>query len=228
MNNSKALTQHYNGFPISFELGDSYRLVNLTEMSKCFGKKTQDFLRLKSTKDFINELERQDGISRLSKQKRFVKVVWGGKNPGTWGHELIALKFAGWLSPAFELWMMEKIREIIAPARTNDHLNTSELLTLESEDQKECRRLIKKLIPVFGTQTNLSRNIHVSNATLSCALRGKWEYVKDNIFTRMLYSLRWIDQHGIGYDRHTIDLLMEIDDKKVRTQLFNVFKNGLL
>jgi len=50
-----------------------------------------------------------------------VKVVRGGKDKhlqGTWVHEKIALKFAAWLSPAFELWVYDRVYELITEGVT--------------------------------------------------------------------------------------------------------------
>jgi hypothetical protein len=48
-----------------------------------------------------------------------IRVVKGGNLPqGTWVHEKIALKFAAWLSPFFELWIYDRIHELLTTGRT--------------------------------------------------------------------------------------------------------------
>jgi len=39
-------------------------------------------------------------------------------NPGTWMNQKLALKFAGWLSPEFELWVYDRIEELLTTGRT--------------------------------------------------------------------------------------------------------------
>ena len=107
MQHRKVSIQSYEGHPIAFDFTKSRRLINLSNMAKSFGKQPSDFTRQQHTKRFIEELKKQSGKSPI-------EIKRGGKNPGTWGHELLALKFAGWLAPKFELWMMERIRELLA------------------------------------------------------------------------------------------------------------------
>lgn len=74
-------------------------MVNATQMAKPFGKRPNHFIDTDQTKAFINVLEAKAGISAL-------KTIKGGNNSGTWMHQKLALKFAGWLSPEFELWVL--------------------------------------------------------------------------------------------------------------------------
>lgn len=52
--------------------------------------------RLKSTKALVAELHKQ-------KPEMAFDVVVGGAAPGVYAHELLALSYAGWISPAFQL-----------------------------------------------------------------------------------------------------------------------------
>ncbi|EDW6206135.1 KilA-N domain-containing protein [Salmonella enterica] len=53
------------------------------------------FLRNKSTKELLSELEMQTG--------QICTVSYEGRNGGTFAHELLAIEYAGWISPAFRL-----------------------------------------------------------------------------------------------------------------------------
>jgi len=107
----------YEGKRITFDFGDGKEMVNATEMRKVFPKKKMnDFLRLRQTKEFIALLESQDGNSRLGDKQRVLRIVRGGNDPtlrGTWMNETLALKFAAWLNPEFELWVYAKIKELL-------------------------------------------------------------------------------------------------------------------
>lgn len=51
----------------------------------------------------------------LTEQERrdcLFQVKSGGRNNGTWMHEILALKFAAWLDADFEFWVFFHIREI--------------------------------------------------------------------------------------------------------------------
>jgi phage antirepressor YoqD-like protein len=83
-------------------------MVNATEMAKPFGKSPYDFLRLDQTKKFIAVL-----TDRLASGIPVAVVNNGGDNYGSWMHQKLALKFAAWLSPEFELWVYDRIEELL-------------------------------------------------------------------------------------------------------------------
>ena len=74
-------------------------MVNATEMAKPFGKRPQNFLQNEQTKEFISVLEKR----YCNSSNEIIKVLQGGQTQGTWMHQKLALKFAGWLNPEFEL-----------------------------------------------------------------------------------------------------------------------------
>lgn len=42
-----------------------------------------------------------------------VTVVHGGRNNGTWMHRLLAIDFAAWLNPQFNVWILRTMEEIL-------------------------------------------------------------------------------------------------------------------
>lgn len=113
----------YEGQRISFEFADGNKMINATEMAKPFkGKMVADFLRLKGTKDYITLLEERYGDSHIAPHREVLRVVKGGDAAeglqGTWMDELLALKFAAWLSPRFELWVYDRIQELLTTGQT--------------------------------------------------------------------------------------------------------------
>lgn len=111
MNKEKELQVfQYEGNDVAFDVGNGHQMVNATQMAKKFGKKPIEFLRLPSTKAFVESLEKTE----VGKSHFATKGGDLSKNEqGTWMHELLALKFAGWLSPDFEIWMMARVRELL-------------------------------------------------------------------------------------------------------------------
>ncbi|PPK83937.1 KilA domain-containing protein [Neolewinella xylanilytica] len=116
-------TQHeYKGQLIAFEFSGENNLINATQMAQAFpSKKVNDFLRLKNTKEFVLALEARYGNSRNGSGREVLRVVQGGtpELQGTWMDELLAIKFAGWLNPEFEIWMYERIRELLLTGKTS-------------------------------------------------------------------------------------------------------------
>jgi hypothetical protein len=90
---------------------DKQVMINATEMAKVFGKKTELFLKSKHAKAFIEELKKTrlhqpNGGSNLENIIDYKSVK------GVYFCEELALKFAAWLSPKFELWVYSTIKEI--------------------------------------------------------------------------------------------------------------------
>ena len=126
-------TFSYNGSAVTFQLSNGDVMVNLTEMAKPFGKEAAGFLRTKQTQEFIRALESKLQICSLETRQ-------GGANPGTWAHQKLALKFAAWLSPEFELWVYDRIEELMKNGYTKlDTISRKELalLLLQAEEEKE-------------------------------------------------------------------------------------------
>lgn len=116
---------NYDGANISFEFSDGNKMINATEMAKPFQKKVNDFLRQKGTKEYIELLEKRYGNSRIASEsfrREVLRVVKGGdfrgNLQGTWMDEKLALKFAAWLSPEFELWVYDRIFELLSTGKT--------------------------------------------------------------------------------------------------------------
>lgn len=108
----------YNKQSITFEFKDGNRMVNATEMAKPFGKSVSGFLRTQQTQDYISTLEKRYAdlhIGQNSPKREVLRVVKGGDSnlQGTWMDEKLALKFASWLSVDFELWVYDRIEELL-------------------------------------------------------------------------------------------------------------------
>lgn len=56
---------------------------------------------------------RDEDIRFETRKKMIVNTVHGGRKNGTWMHRQLALKFAAWLSPAFEIWVWHTIDQIL-------------------------------------------------------------------------------------------------------------------
>ena len=104
---------------ISFDFEND--IVNATDMMKNFPeKKMNNFLRAKQTKEFIRVLKEK--YSKLDTLKSVTVVKQGGTDQGTWMHKILALKFAAWLSPEFELFVFEVFEN-----RLNEKIRQAEI-----------------------------------------------------------------------------------------------------
>lgn len=111
------ISKQFNGHSITFEFEDGNKMVNATQMAKPFGKRVDNYLRLQGTKDYILLLEARYSDVR---EREVLRIIQGGvpELQGTWMDEKLALKFAAWLSPVFELWVYDKIEELFRTGRT--------------------------------------------------------------------------------------------------------------
>lgn len=169
-------TYDYEGTPISFDFEGNHKLVNISQMAKKFGKLPKDFFQLKQTGLFIDTLHKHLKMSRKDNSPigkirsrstanfakhypELVKVVRGGNDKhlqGTWVHEKIALKFAAWLSPAFELWVYDRIYELLTEGVTQLPYTKKEIewyLTKIMDNAQDTQNLIDSF-PIKGLDVN--------------------------------------------------------------------------
>lgn len=116
----------YQNNPITFSQ-DAEVMINATEMAKPFGKNPNHFLRNDQAQSFIEVLQNQIAKS----QSEIFKVSNGGTSPGTWMHQKLALKFAAWLSPEFELWVYDRIEELLLTGKTEVRTKSEQEVILE-------------------------------------------------------------------------------------------------
>jgi len=139
-------------YDISFTSKNEHRMVNATEMIKAFpNKRMNDFLRLNQTKDFISALEKKL-ITGIPVIKTMV-----GRYGGTWMHEKLALKFAAWLSVEFELWVYDRIEELLKLGVS--YLKTTEFNQLTEHMYHQVQRNNSKAIGTkeYGIEKDRSK-----------------------------------------------------------------------
>lgn len=110
---SKALEFIYQDTQIHFLLSNNDNvMVNATEMAKAFGKRVDHFLKADHVKAFIHVLEftPNGGNSEPLSMNKIIKTKG---HSGTFFHRALALKFAAWLDPSFEIWVYQTIEKVL-------------------------------------------------------------------------------------------------------------------
>ena len=98
---------------ITFTLDkDNKVMVNATEMAKVFNKETEPFMRNESTKSFILSCLKTEN-SRFLNLKCEEDLYTSKQKTGTFMHRVLALKFAAWLNPDFEVWVYLTIDKLL-------------------------------------------------------------------------------------------------------------------
>jgi hypothetical protein len=121
----------YQGKQVEFDLTKIDMMVNATEMAKIYGKRVGDFLSNDTTQDFISVLKLTPKSVNLDLMKEEEIMITKGRS-GTWMCRPLALKFAAWLDPKFEVWVFFTIDKILFGTMREDALKKA-----ESEKEKE-------------------------------------------------------------------------------------------
>lgn len=147
----------YDGHQVTFDTREGQPMINATEMAKPFNKLPGGFLRIKSTKAYLEAWKKRYADLHNGEP---VVVIQGGKaeEQGTWMARQVALKFAAWLDPDFEVWVYEKLEELMSSGvATLEPLPIAKALTrikeqLEAyeQDTSEIRQQLEALTEEVG------------------------------------------------------------------------------
>lgn len=102
----------FDGQEIEFGFEKTNVMVNATEMGKLYNKLPKDFLKNEETQKFIIECLKKENSPFLNVENE-EDLVTSKQKSGTYMHRILALKFAAWLNPAFELWVYKTIDYIL-------------------------------------------------------------------------------------------------------------------
>lgn len=109
----EVISRPYNGADFQFTV-EGY--VNISPVSKVFGKRPGDYLRLQRTQEYIQALvQKYTATGNPATEETFVYSVVGGdpQKQGTWLHPKLLIDFARWVNPEFALWCDEQVESIL-------------------------------------------------------------------------------------------------------------------
>ena len=183
----KAIEFIYQDMQIHFALHQNKNvMVNATEMAKAFNKRIDHFLKSDHAKAFIevllstpyggninSEFTPYGGNSTPLELEEIIQTR--GQN-GTYFHPHLALKFASWLDPAFEVWVYSAIHQILF-SNYNKH---SEAALIQIEAKKELDELtnLLKANPEFDKFFELQQIVKTSNAEKQKAIKAQINQLK--------------------------------------------------
>jgi len=148
----KNQTLTYQNTPIQFVATNSDIMVNATQMAKIFGKMVEPFTRNENTQKFINECLKSEN-SRYLNVKNESDLIDSRQKSGTFMHRILALKFAAWLDPSFELWVFSTIDHLLMGHYRDHYQCTNEVNKLKKAIEQEQRNLSSN--PDFANLTNM-------------------------------------------------------------------------
>ena len=123
----------YNDNQVEFQpIGMDNVMVNATQMAKIFGKQVNEFLSNQNTKSFI-EICLKNGNSRYLNIENEEDLYRSNQKSGTFMHRILALKFAAWLNPRFELWVYSTIEKLLFGKHVEREQSLERTVALKSE-----------------------------------------------------------------------------------------------
>ncbi|AOE40499.1 KilA-N domain-containing protein [Pantoea agglomerans] len=133
-----------NGVSVRVDSEGRYNLNDLHAAAVLKGEATDNqrpsqFMRSKQIRNFVRTLS-------VVQKCTAVDTVNGGANHGVWGMELVAIRYAAWLSPEFEIRVYETFREAVLNGIGHlNQLNRLDLLiATETEQVSGCARTMNR------------------------------------------------------------------------------------
>lgn len=155
-------------------------MVNATQMAKIFGKKVEAFVRNDDTKNFISEALKSEN-SRFLNIENESDLIDSKQKSGTWMHRILALKFAAWLDPAFELWVYITIDQILFSNYRDQKEATIQKLQAENDLAKKRHELLEKN-PEFIEFLELENKVNEADKKRIKAIRASVNQLKLDFF----------------------------------------------
>jgi hypothetical protein len=167
----------YNDQPIEFKPnGDDNVMVNATQMAKVFGKDVFQFTRIDDTKRFIDECLKPQNCGLLNIKNEEDLIVSKQKS-GTFMHRILALKFAAWLDPNFEIWIFITIDQILNHYYRELRNATIEKMRIENLKSAKRDELLKKY-PEFADYVELEEAYKSADARKAAISRSMSKQMK--------------------------------------------------
>ncbi len=155
-------------------------MVNATQMAKIFDKRIDVFLKADHVKAFIEVLELTPfGGSLVPLKREEIIQIKNGVN--TFFHRILALKFAAWLDPRFEVWVFSTLDTIILGHYREQKDATEAKLRAEKELENKKDELLKKY-PEFVDFLELENKITDAERRRIKAIRAAVAQLKLDLF----------------------------------------------
>jgi len=170
----------YNGQTVDFFAGSDNVMVNATQMAKIFGKDVFQFTRIDDTNRFIKSCLKPQNCGLLG-IKNESDIIVSRQKSGTWMHRVLALKFAAWLDPEFELWVFSTIDKILLGAFKEQKDATADKLLAEKELEIKKQEMLKKY-PEYADILELEDKIQAAQKRRDKAIRDSMKQLRLDLF----------------------------------------------
>jgi hypothetical protein len=150
---------------VYFEISDKNVMVNATQMAKTFNEDINHFTRLDSTKKFIEACLKTPDVGFLNVEKEEDLIISKQKT-GTWMHRILAIKFAAWLDPFFEVWVYSTIDELLFGSYKEDEESLRKIARIQSditkkEDELKNNSILKEIEALKKSEASEKRKLEL-------------------------------------------------------------------
>lgn len=196
---------------------DSEGRFNLNALHKASGgkdaKRPKAWLATKAAQELVDEL-RQDPAFGLN----VTKVQRGGVSPGTFAHELLAVSYASWISPAFHLKVNQVFIDYrqgkLKPAAMDPtKLSRLDILSLAIEAEEENQKLTAQVAEMSPKVEALDRIATGAEGSMCITDAAKHLQVRPKDLFKYLQSHDWIYRRQgsswLGYQEKVKQNLVE-------------------
>ena len=219
---------------------------NLNALHKASGGEKKNgpsyWLALDTTKSLIDALGHKLGDTEIP-----VSVIKGGLSQGTFAHELLAISYAGWISPAFQLQVnqvfldyrtgkLQPVASVDPMAVLNDPAAMRGLLLTYSEKVLALEEKVEEAKPVIAAferiavadgsmnMTEAAKALQVQPSKLKAALiAGRWIYKRAGARNWLGYQ----DKIQQGLVEHKINTFPKPDGSEGMSEQVRITAKGL-
>ncbi len=219
---------------------------NLNALHKASGGEKKNgpsyWLALDTTKSLIDALGHKLGDTEIP-----VSVIKGGLSQGTFAHELLAISYAGWISPAFQLQVnqvfldyrtgkLQPVASVDPIAVLNDPAAMRGLLLTYSEKVLALEEKVEEAKPVIAAferiavadgsmnMTEAAKALQVQPSKLKAALiAGRWIYKRAGARNWLGYQ----DKIQQGLVEHKINTFPKPDGSEGMSEQVRITAKGL-
>ncbi|MCZ0752595.1 KilA-N domain-containing protein [Aeromonas enteropelogenes] len=187
---------------------------NLNSLHRASGlgasKAPAQWLRTKQAQELVAEVEKQ------TMQICIVSVE--GRNGGTFAHELLAISYAGWISPAFQLQVNQAFLDYrtgkLAPVP--QQLTTIEILQIAMQSEQERLRLLtvnqelEQKIETDAPLVRFTKQVEVTPDSISVGKAAKIIGTGQNRLFAYLRQIGWVSRKNEPYQAKIEQGLMDV------------------
>lgn len=188
---------------------DEHGRFNLNALHKAgdsvHTKRPSIWLATKQAQELVSELSQNSGLGYDA-----ISSVKGGTSPGTFAHELLAIEYAGWISPRFRLQVNQTFLDYrTGKLKPTTEMSKLEILQLAMDSEKERMRLEavnQELLP----KAQFHDRVSIAQDAISISEAAKTLGTGRNRLLAILRKIGWVTRRNEPYQSTIAAGLMDV------------------